>query len=232
VQRSEATVEPLDFTTPDGVALQALFRYDGVSSDTDRFKALVVTIHEEGGDSRGWDPAAALFAREGCATVRWDLRGHRSDAPKRHETFDEADWVRCADDLVQVVHATQERAGVDTPVILAGEGYGALLALDHAKRRGGVAGVVMVSPPREAHGLDGVALIADFRVCPVLILASENDATRYPAAIAIQEAAPEFSEIRVYPGAARGVGLLLDKPDSLQQIAGWLDIVLQPTTPT
>jgi len=220
-------------SAPDGTAIQWRFRFDRVQQSPEPlFKSLLVTIHEAGSDNTGWAWPEGLLASEGHAVVRWDLRGHgvnpMDDGAKWHASFEASEWARCADDLVQVVHAAKERAGAATPVILAGEGFGALLALDYAKRRGGVAGVVMVSPPREAHGLDGVALISDFNACPVLILASENDATRYPAAMAIQEAAPDFSEIRIYPGSARGTTLLGDKPDSMNQLAGWIDIVLQP----
>lgn len=226
--KTELIAEIVPLEAPDGTPIQLVLAHENERDAAEaRFKAVIIAVHDEGKNNDGWAVPSITLHREGYAVARWDLRGHgRSSLNSPYTGFGDADWAKCADDLAMVVHAVRERVRPETPIIVAGEGYGGLLALDCARHHDGIAGVVMVSPPREAHGLDGVALVKDFEACPILILASENDTTRYPAAMAIKDAAPAFSEIRVYPGSARGTDLLAEKPDAMQQFAGWLDVVL------
>ena len=179
----------------------------------------------------------ARLAYEGQAVVRWHLRGHGNSVsqedpkPRTHRSFDETDWAKCVGDLAFIVGKSREFVRDDfpdasPPLVLIGEGFGALVALQYAREHGGVDAVVMASPPASQHGIDGEALMKDFEAAPLLFFVSENDATRFASTYTLHELAPEFGEIRVYPGSARGVDLFNDKPGSVDQLLYWLEQVL------
>jgi len=208
-------------------------QYLPLGRDEADIETWVLLTHDAGGtqDSFLADTSGFLAAHE-MAAARWSLPGHgsvphgegyRTDTAWR--SFDEDDWRACRDALDEAVNTLRNDMNEDAALFLLGEGYGGLLSLHYAKHNPGIAGVVLISPPAEAHGLKAVPLIENFDQTPVLILCAENDATRMPVAQAMADAAPAFVELRIYPGAARGADLLAAKPNALQQILEWLSIV-------
>lgn len=100
---------------------------------------LVVAVHDVGGDAADW-PVAALGGR----AVAYSRRGYGgSSAP---EGYARTTVEEQAEDLARLL------AGYDGErALLLGDGFGALIALDAAKRHGAlVAGLVLVDTPLHA----------------------------------------------------------------------------------
>ncbi len=104
-------------------------------------------------------------------------------------------------------------------LVIAAEGEHGRAALEAAAGRDEVGGVALLSPGAS----DAGDLVRETVGLPLLLLAAEGDAFAATAATAIHGAAPERSELRLYPGGAHGADLLAASPQALSQTVLWLE---------
>jgi pimeloyl-ACP methyl ester carboxylesterase len=100
----------------------------------------VLLVHGLASDALAMAPVAAAVAAAGARAIAYDRRGYgASGAPEPYvgTTVEEQ-----AEDAAAVLRALD--AG---PAVVAGDGFGALIALDVAKRHGGLVRAVVLSNP-------------------------------------------------------------------------------------
>lgn len=114
----------------------------------------VVVVHDLASDSTAWEPA---LRRIGGRAVAYDRRGYgASGAPDAYlgTTVEEQ-----AEDLVALLRALDA-----APALLLGDGFGALVALDVAKRHPAlVAGLVLADAPLHAFVASATRALAEQR---------------------------------------------------------------------
>lgn len=151
----------------------------------------VVLVHAAGMDRRMWAPTFTALGN-GIRAVTYDRRGYgESAAPEPYSgtTIEEQ-----AEDLAAVASA----AG--PPVLLAGQGTGALVALDLMRRRPGLAtGAVLADPPLLALSATGPAHIGALRA-EIAAAAAAGEDVRLPGIDLAAEANWEFTR-----GALRAI---------------------------
>ncbi len=120
--------------TVEGAGVELAFREHGTGR-------VVVVVHEAASDSAAWE---AELPRLGGRAIAYDRRGYgASGAPQAYAgtTVEEQ-----AEDLAALLRALGA-----APALLLGDGFGALVAVDVAKRHGGlVAGLVLADVPLNA----------------------------------------------------------------------------------
>ena len=100
----------------------------------------VLLIHGLASDALALDRVAAAIAAGGARAIAYDRRGYgASGAPEPYHgtTVEEQ-----AEDAVALLRALDPG-----PVVVAGDGFGALVALDLVKRHGGLVRAVVLSDP-------------------------------------------------------------------------------------
>jgi len=101
----------------------------------------VLLVHGLAADGEAMAPAAEALARAGARAIAYDRRGYGSSGapePYAGTTVEEQ-----AEDAAAVLRALDA-----VPAIVAGDGLGALVALDLAKRHGAlIAGAALAEPP-------------------------------------------------------------------------------------
>jgi len=85
----------------------------------------IILLHDLGANARQWEPAVAALAAAGFTVLAPDLRGHG--------LTDDPDGLYSLDDYFADLSAFLAAADLSRPV-LAGHGWGGLLALDYAAR--------------------------------------------------------------------------------------------------
>jgi pimeloyl-ACP methyl ester carboxylesterase len=114
----------------------------------------VVAVHDMAADSAAWEPSLAAL---GGRAVAYDRRGYgASGAPDAYAGTTVSEQ---AEDLAALLR------GLDAaPAVLLGDGFGALVALDVAKRHPPlVAGLVLADPPLHAFVATATQAIAERR---------------------------------------------------------------------
>lgn len=217
----------LSLHTEDGVALVArLYIPDG-----DRPPGLLLA-HGPGRDRAVWESFAELARRRGYLVLALDLRGHgQSGRPENipHDIhrFSTGHWLGALNDLSSAKDALIEHGADPENLAVIGEDLGANLALHFAARDPAMQAAVLISPGLNYRGIETEPVLVALKDCPVLLLASEDDAYAAMSASTLKETAPVFSELLRYPGAAHGADLLLDSESAASQILEWLDAILR-----
>jgi pimeloyl-ACP methyl ester carboxylesterase len=120
-------------------------------------EAGVLLIHGLGQTAWTWAPVARRLAAAGRRVVAMDLRGHGlSDAPTEEDAYEPSVF---ADDVLAVAEGSGLLGDADDRVVLAGHGFGAMVAAWGAARLGSAcAGLALVDGGWEsmeaATGLD------------------------------------------------------------------------------
>jgi dienelactone hydrolase len=116
----------------------------------------------------------------------------------------------------------------DAPPLCAviGEGMGALTALEITTADDRIGAAVLLSPPLQGGGVDGLAMMRAFDKCPVLLVATEDDLSAATAALQYKDTAPAFCEVQLYPGNAHGTDIFALKPTAMLMIGDWLRLIL------
>src|SRR3954469_9532275 len=114
-----------------GVALHYAEQGDGTP---------VLLIHGLASDAEGLAPVAAEVARAGARAIAYDRRGYgRSGAPEPYHGTTVEEQTEDAAALLRALDAG--------PAIVAGDGFGALVALDLGKRHGALVRALVLSNP-------------------------------------------------------------------------------------
>jgi len=88
----------------------------------------LLVIHAMGSDARAWEPALGELAAAGARAIAYDRRGYGSSgAPQPYAATTVQEQAQDATALLEALDAT--------PALLAGEGFGALIALELLVRR-------------------------------------------------------------------------------------------------
>ncbi len=127
-----ATLARMPIVEGAGIELHVTERGDGPG---------VLLVHGLASDGEAMAPVAEALARAGARALAYDRRGYGSSgAPEIYEGTTVEEQAQDAAALLRALDAA--------PVIVAGDGFGALVALDLAKRhRPLVAGLVLADPP-------------------------------------------------------------------------------------
>src|SRR3954449_10698015 len=100
----------------------------------------VLLVHGLASDARALGPVAEAIAAAGARAIAYDRRGYgESGAPEPYEGTTVEEQAQDAAALLRAVGAA--------PAIVAGDGFGALIALDLVKRHGGLVRAVLLSDP-------------------------------------------------------------------------------------
>ncbi len=203
---------PLTLRTANGEKVTAVLHAPDPRAARGRPPGLLL-VHGIGRDGGVWEGFAAAAAARGylCVTV---------------------DGVPTAENAaLSTLAAAREAlvaAGADPEnLAVAGEEFGATLALLYALAEPAVQAVVGVSPVLEMEGLDAERAVRDLKDCPALFVAAENDGLGAAAARALKAAAPVFCEARLYRGTASGADLFAAHPQAMGEVFTWLEGILR-----
>ncbi len=217
--------------TDDGLALAAtLLRPDRASPPG------ILLVHRYGSSRSSWDAFAETLRQAGFMTIAIDLRGHGAsrtggdgkplDCAKVQSGFD--GWSSALADLRAATAALVAAGANPENLAVVGEELGASLALKHALAAPSMQAVVMISPGLDLFGLNVEDDIRGLKDCPVLIVTSENEAYSASSSATLKAAAPTYSEIQHYSGAALGTDIFAFHPNAMNQIVDWLRPIIDP----
>lgn len=185
----------------------------------------LLLVHGPGRDHAVWAGFAAAAAARGYLCAAVDLRGR--GVPDRTAGNRAPEGGRAALAGLTAAREALVSAGADPEnLAVAGEEFGATLALLYALAEPSVQAVVGVSPVLEMGGLDAERAVRDLKDCPALFVAAENDGLGAAAARALKAAAPVFSEVRLYRGTASGADLFAAHPQAMGEVFTWLEGIL------
>jgi len=216
---------PLVFSTADGFDLAGTIR--GASLEN---APGLILVHMLGTDRHRWAHFAALADQAGYMSLAYDIRGH-GDSRNRggdavdFRSFDQKDWALAVGDIEAAKEALLAAGADPENIAIVGASIGANLALIYAKDDPQIQAVVMLSPGETYHGLEIVSVMEQFRRRPVLIISAEGDTYSASSSAKLKEAAPGFSELRMFAGSAHGTDLLDARDDVSGQILFWLRAV-------
>ena len=219
----------LSLSSDDGVSL-------GLTLYTPRRKeekpAGLVLVHRYGADRNVWEGFACLARETGMLVTAVDLRGHgeslsREGRPVHYTQFSDEEILGSLKDIDAAKTYLVETGADPENLAVAGEGLGANLCLHYALESQDIQGVVMLSPGLEYNGIATEAAIKQLNDCPTLLISGEGDAYAAMSATALKSAAPVFSELRSWPGAAHGTDLFASHPESMQYVLQWLQKILK-----
>ena len=231
------TIRPLRLMTPDNLELAAT--YYPVSTNS---AAAVVLLNSFGKAQDEWGTVPILFQRNGIAVLTFDFRGH-GDSKRRltangvetvdYQKFTPQDYKSLLIDVNQAYDWLASQPGIDKHrIALIGSNIGAILALRYAAVNDDVAGLILLSPGLAFHDLRTDDAIAGFRLRPLRIVASREDAFANDSAKRLIEMrqhagqAVESNELILCTGNLHGAAMLTGVPDLSSVVFAWLDRVL------
>lgn len=228
--RPAETVRDIVLRAEDGVVLAARL-YLPVQENPPG----LLLAHAPGRDGGVWESFAETARRRGYLCLAIDLRGHGAseypgDAPRDSRRFRTEDWLGVLHDFAAAKQALITHGADPGNLAIAGEDLGANLALLFASRETAMQAVVLLSPGLDYSGIETEGLVGAMKDCPVLILASEDDAYAAMSASVLKAASEGFSELHRYPGSAHGIDLLFTSDTAAGQILEWLDSILRKSS--
>jgi pimeloyl-ACP methyl ester carboxylesterase len=217
--------------TDDGLTLAATLRRPERANPPG-----IVLVHRYGAGQGSWDALAETLRQAGFMTIAFDLRGHGASRtggdgkPLDHKNIQSGfgGWTAALADLRAAVAALVAAGADPNNLAVAGEELGASLALKQALADPSMQAVVMLSPGLELRGLGVEDDIRRLKDCPVLIVTSENEAYSASSSATLKAAAPTYSEIQHYSGAALGTDIFAFHPNAMNQIVDWLRPIIDP----
>lgn len=224
--RSDTTVgeRGVSLLSEDGVSL-------GLTLYTPRKSAEkpvgLILVHRYGADRKVWEGFARLARETGMLVATVDLRGHgdsvtRNGRAVHYSQLSDGEIGESLKDIDAAKKCLLEAGADPESLAVAGEGLGANLGLRYALGSRDIQAVVMLSPGLEYNGIAAEDAIRGLDDCPTLLVSGEGDAYAAMSAAALKAAAPVFSELCTWPGAAHGTDLFASHPESMQYILQWL----------
>ena len=167
-----------------GAGVELAYREDGTG-------ATVVLVHDLGGDELSQGRVAAELSPD-ARVIRYARRGYgASGAP---EPYSATTVMEQGEDLASLLAALNLSGA-----LAVGEGFGALIALDVARRHGGMlAGLVLHEPPLLAFVPDAARVLSDERARIEAAVASGGPAAGVAAWL---DARPDRDRAPAAPGA-------------------------------
>lgn len=192
----------------------------------------LILLHQAGSSRAAWTPFARMARAEGYGVIAIDLRGHGESADgKNPSAFTTDDWLAVLQDIpaakIELINA-----GADPKKIaIAGASMGANLAMRYAATDPDIQAIVLISPGEEVNGIGIVQTVQTYTQRPILLMAAQTDGYSSRSAKKLDDLAAEYTELRLYPGAAHGTDLLDTVPVAAEQVLMWLDHILGHTPP-
>ena len=182
----------------------------------------VVLVHMLGRTRADWEPLTETLIGKGLDVVALDLRGHGQSAlgGLDYKNFDTDEWLGCANDIRAALDYLAEQ--VSGKYFLIGASIGANLALIEAADDARVAGVVMLSPGSDYHGVKPGASAKDYGERPALLVAAEDDDYSAKSVGTLGELL-FHPELKIYPSGGHGTYLFGSRPEVRALIADWLE---------
>lgn len=177
----------------------------------------VILLHQRNGSAADWKLLVDKITPLGIASLALDLRGAgRSTGP---QNGDDAPWDVTAD-IDAARKFLDEHGFKGKPVVLAGASYGANNALIYAAAHPGLAGVALLSPGEDYHGLK-IADAAKQYHGPLLLLSAEGDTITGRGPQIIKESTSVSAGMGV-DGDAHGTQMLKEHEQALQFLVNFL----------
>lgn len=221
--RPQSSESARTLTSSDGVSLAAhCYRPRGEKPPG------IILVHGAGQDRHVWSAFAVEAQQWGYLVVTLDLRGHGDSrtstaGPLDFRNFDEAAWQAMTLDIDAAFVELRAQGANPDDLFLAGEGFGANLALKYAVEHRDIQGVVLLSAGADYHGLKAIPTMEMLATRPALLLWGERDDYAASCGAALEQRAPGHLEVRVYPGTAQGADLFTTSPEAMGQVLVWLD---------
>jgi dienelactone hydrolase len=192
----------------------------------------LILVHRYGGNRALWEGFAQMARQAGMMVIATDLRERGKNLapeqlPVKGKHMSEVDLDAALSDIDTAKTYLCNAGAHPKNLAIIGEGLGANLALHYALKSPDIQAVVMISPGLEYNGVRTENEIKQLTNCPTLLVTSEGDAYAAMSSSALKSAAPVFSELRTWPGAAHGTDLFASHPESIQYILQWLGTVLK-----
>lgn len=218
------------FETTDHVTIQTTVYSPGSSSGPG-----LILLHQAGSSRESWAPFARVARAEGYFSIAIDLRGHgQSTALPGHTNpgaFTKDDWLAVLQDIPRAKQKLIDAGANPDKIAIMGASIGANLALRYAATDPQIQAVVLLSPGEEYNGIGITQTVQTYSDRPILLMATQNDGYAARSAKKLDDLAPEYTELRLYPGAAHGTDLLTGVPVAAEQVLMWLDHILGHTPP-
>lgn len=189
-----------------------------------------VLLHQMNRTRADWAALTAVLVREGVDVLSFDLRGHGASTladgtKKAWKELSKEEFLGVVTDATNAVKALRARPGLaGKPVVIVGASIGANAALRSAAADETIAGVALLSPGLDFHGVTTEDAMGTYGARPILLVASKDDADSY---LAVEKLASfrKSAELVVYAKAGHGTGMFgnEDAPGALtESIRGWV----------
>jgi alpha-beta hydrolase superfamily lysophospholipase len=215
-----ATAPEGKIQTGDGATVAAFFR-----PAVGEAKMGVLLVHMLGRTHADWDAEAAALNKAGYATLAIDLRGHgASRAPDgaSHTKFTEAQWKAASGDLAVAMDDLSFRVR-DKKFAIVGASIGANLALEYAALAPqAVAGVALLSPGLDYHGVKSEPPLAKLSSLSLLLAAGQGDKYSADSVARLAKLHPAAkATVLTFATDAHGTDLFA-KTDLRRKLLAWL----------
>ncbi|HDR06056.1 MAG TPA: alpha/beta fold hydrolase, partial [Candidatus Coatesbacteria bacterium] len=167
-------------------------------------------------------PLVETLIARGLEVVALDMRGHGQSTAGDldYRGFGTGEWLGCSGDIRAALDLLAEK--VEGRYFLIGASIGANLALVEAAGDERVAGIILLSPGSDYHGVRPGAYAERYGGRPALLVAAGDDGYSEKSAAALAELLPG-AELEVYPDGGHGTQLFASRPELRALIGGWLE---------
>lgn len=192
----------------------------------------LILLHQAGSTRDSWAPFARMARANGYFAIAIDLRGHgESSGAANPSAFTTDDWLAILNDIPAAKEQLIKAGADPNKIAIVGASIGANLAMRYAATDPQIQAIVLLSPGEEVNGIGIVQTIQTYTSRPILLMASQIDGYSARSAKKLDDLAAEYTELRLYPGAAHGTDLLDAVPVAAEQVLMWLDHILGHTSP-
>jgi pimeloyl-ACP methyl ester carboxylesterase len=213
----------VEVPTEDGVLLHATL-YPGATRDA----PAVVLAHQVGSSRAEWAPLVEALREPPALTVlALDLRGHGASTqsgrgPISYADFDTDAWALTAVDVTTAVFFLSNADAPVRPSRIAavGSSMGATAVIRAGVNVVSLSPLVLLSPGRAYHGVDGILPAIDLGPRALLAVAAREELDSVETAAAL--ARITHGRVELVDGAAHGVALFAARESLVGEVASFL----------
>lgn len=203
-------VREVSFSSPEGTLLHATLFQPGNASPPG-----ILLVSPAGRDRHVWDTVAERLRAEHTMALAFELpHGIENDGERVGGA------LKCAK------NALLDHGSDPGNLALAGEDFGANLAVQYALKDPSMQALALISPDAAQQAAEITSAMAQLKERPVLLMATEGDTLSAQLAASLKASARGFCELRMYPGTAHGADLFAVSGDAQEQFLQWISLVL------